>query len=164
MPELAKKVLARLDRERKAWQGRGQGKPSTGEVRQGEESASVLDPVSTVVLDDVERHQAPATTEPEAVTVLRQAYRNFWSTSQEASELVWKRALAEIKQREQAVPGEEACRILREEAERFHGETGCCPFCGKTGPLHSVDQVTRKGKGSKAMPPDPVYHMTRMNR
>lgn len=67
---------------------------------------------------------------------LSHAYWKYWNTPQDASMETFQAIFAEITALEARQDPGRVIDILEAEAQRFHRETGTCPYCQKAGPLH----------------------------
>jgi len=107
MPELAQRVLAKLERERQA---------------RDRDSAAT---------------DAAARTPSVAVaTTIAAAYRRYWALPETELLETFRLAYAEIARLERETDPEIAWHTLRESATGYHTETGVCPFCRERGDLH----------------------------
>jgi len=67
---------------------------------------------------------------------LADLYRKYWTTPESESVATFTALLEEIATLEGQFDPGEAIVLLEAAAKRFHQETGVCPFCRFTGPLH----------------------------
>jgi len=67
---------------------------------------------------------------------LARAYRLYWTTPDKAPMETFRAILVEIATLEAALDPAKAIATLEAEAQRFHRETGLCPYCRLVGPLH----------------------------
>ncbi|MBI3988860.1 MAG: hypothetical protein HY347_04505 [candidate division NC10 bacterium] len=112
MPDLAKKALA-IAREMREAERRRKGLPPTPEPQE---------------------IPLPVAAGPGAA--YRQALWHLWTLPPDAPQATYDQALAEVLLQESLLPPLVAQALHREEARRFHAETGRCPFCQEPGELH----------------------------
>lgn len=67
---------------------------------------------------------------------LSQAYRRYWELPETEPLATFTAILAEIGILEAQRNPAMVIGILEAEAQRFHRETGLCPYCRLAGPLH----------------------------
>jgi len=70
----------------------------------------------------------------------RQALWHLWTLPPDAPRSAYDQALAEVLLQEAMLPPLEAQATHREEARKFHRQTGRCPFCQEEGELHLPDE------------------------
>lgn len=81
-------------------------------------------------------------THPQApATAYRAALWAWWALPETAPLSASHDALAALRAAEAACPAALARAVLRKAAEAWHRGTGCCPFCGNPGPLHTPSEA-----------------------
>ena len=69
-------------------------------------------------------------------TPLAAAYRRYWSLPESEPLTVFEATRDEITALERKADVRETWQTLLEAATAYHAETGLCPFCRNSGPLH----------------------------
>lgn len=77
---------------------------------------------------------------PEDATY-RAALWAWWAMPETEPLAAFHDALATLRAAEAACPPAAIRAVLQEAARSFHRETGRCPFCGNSGPLHLATEA-----------------------